>query len=191
MRASASILQSMEASLVATEIEILSVLKILGDVYPTHRLSSAAIEVYVRLLADIPGMLLEQAALDHISRSTFFPAIAELRSAAFNIIEAVDPIPSGFEAWAEVQSEIRRVGHCGNPQFANPITAQVVELFGWRYLCLSENPVADRAHFVQAYHDLATHRRDAAHRLTIVTQFITGLQAGDHPQLAGGESQAE
>jgi hypothetical protein len=60
----------MEASLVATQIETLAVLKILGDVYPSHHLSSAAIEVYVYLLADIPGVLFEQATLDHIRRST-------------------------------------------------------------------------------------------------------------------------
>ena len=111
MRASANILRSTEIFPVATEIEILSVLKILGDVYPSHRLSSSAVEVYVRLLADIPAMLLEQAALDHISRSAFFPAIAEMRAAAFNILESADPLPGGYEAWAEVQAEIGRVGH--------------------------------------------------------------------------------
>ena len=171
----------------ATEIETLSVLKILGDVYPRHQLSSSAVEVYVRLLADIPGLLLEQAALDHIGRSTFFPAIAELRAAAFNIIEAAHPMPGGYEAWSEVQAEIRRVGYAGVPNFSNPITAQVVEQFGWRYLCLSENPVADRAHFVQAYRDLAACRRDSDHRLTIITRFIARLQSGDYPQLTDGE----
>jgi hypothetical protein len=191
MRVSASTLSSMEASLVATQIETLAVLKILGDVYPSHRLSSAAIEVYVRLLADIPGVLLEQAALDHISRSAFFPAIAELRTTAFNLLEAVDPIPGSYEAWSEVQAEIQRVGHCGRPQFTNPLTAQVVEQFGWRYLCLSENPVADRAHFAQAYQDAAARRQNSTRRLDLVNQFIARLQSGERLQLTGGESEKE
>ena len=173
----------------ATEIEILRVLKILGDVYPSYRLGSSAIEVFVRLLADIPGSVLEQAVLDHISRSTFFPSIAELRSATFNIIEASDPIPTEYEAWSEVQAEIHRVGHCNLPQFDNPITTQVVEQLGWRYLCLSENPVADRAHFVQAYQALAERERISAHRLQIVSEFIAGLKAAVHPKLTTGEQE--
>lgn len=171
----------------ATEIEVLRVLKILGDVYPSFHLSSSAIEVYVQLLADIPGPVLEQAALDHISRSTFFPAIAELRSAAFDILEAVDPIPTDYEAWAEVQAEIRRVGHCGRPELKNPLAAQVVAQLGWRYLCFSENPVADRAHFVQAYQALAGRQRCSNRRLQMVNRFIAALQAADQPQLPGGE----
>ena len=173
----------------ATEIEILRVLKILGDVYPSFQLSSSAIKVYVRLLDDIPGSVLEQSALDHISRSTFFPSIAELRSAAFNIIDATDPVPNEYEAWSEVQSEIHHVGHISLPHFDNPITTKVVEQLGWRYLCLSENPVADRSHFVQAYQALAERERISAHRLAIVTDFISSLKAADHPKLTGGDQE--
>ena len=173
----------------ATEIEILRVLKILGDVYPTYQLSSSAIEVYVRLLADIPGCVLEQSALDHISRSRFFPCIAELRSAAFSIIDATEPIPTEYEAWSEVQAEIHRVGHCNHPQLDNPIATKVVEQLGWRYLCLSENPVADRAHFVQAYQALAERERSSAHRLPMVIEFIAELKAADHPKLTSGEQE--
>ena len=173
----------------ATEIEILRVLKILGDIYPSFHLSSSAIEVYVQLLADIPGPVLEQAALEHISRSAFFPAIAELRSAAFSILEAADPIPTDYEAWAEVQAEIRRVGHCGQPQFENPLAEQVVRQLGWRYLCLSENPVADRAHFVHAYQAMAERQRHSARRLQVVTEFIATLKAADRPLLTGGEEE--
>lgn len=171
----------------ATEIETLRVLKILGDVYPSFHLNSSAIEVYVRLLVDIPGLVLEQSALDHISRSTFFPSIAELRSTAFNIIEAADPVPTEYEAWSEVQTQIHRVGHCNQPKFNNPIAAQVVEQLGWHNLCLSENPVADRAHFVQAYQALTERERHSAHRLQIVTEFIEKLKSPDHPKLTTGE----
>jgi hypothetical protein len=173
----------------ATEIETLRVLKILGDIYPSFHLSSSAIEVYMQVLADIPGPVLEQAALDHISRSTFFPAIAELRSAAFGILEAANPIPTDYEAWAELQAEIRRVGHSGKPHFKNPIAAQVVDQLGWRYLCLSENPVADRAHFVQAYQALAERQRHSVRRLQVVTEFIATLKANSQPQLTGGEGE--
>lgn len=172
----------------ADEIEILQVLKILEDVYSSYRLSSDAVEVYVQLLADVPGEVLKQAALDYISRSTFFPAIAELRTAAFDIIEAIHPIPMDYEAWAEVQAEIRRVGYIGQPQFSHTLIAKAVELLGWRYLCLSENPVADRAHFVQAYQALREGTRRDTRRLQLVHQFIAALQVQDQPQLSSGGS---
>jgi hypothetical protein len=187
MQEFAGISKNTEAFQMATEIDTLRVLKILGDVFPSFKLSSSAIEVYVRLLADIPGLVLEQSALDHISRSTFFPSIAELRTAAFSIIEAAHPIPTEYEAWSEVRSEIQRVGYGNPPQFDNPLTAQVVEQLGWRYLCLSENPVADRAHFVQAYQVLAERERDSAHRLQMVTEFIAVLKSADLPKLTIGE----
>jgi hypothetical protein len=179
----------MEVFPMATEIEILRMLKILGDVYPSFQLSSSAIEVYVRLLDDVPGSVLEKSALDHISRSTFFPSIAELRSAAFSIIEATSPIPTEYEAWSDLQAEIYRVGYCYHPHFNNPITSQVVEQLGWRYLCLSENPMADRAHFVQAYQSLAERERNSSHRLQIVNEFIDALKASDQPKLTGGEQE--
>ncbi len=173
----------------ATEIEVLRILKLLGDVYPSFNLNSSAVEVYVHLLADIPGTVLEQAVLDHISRSTFFPAIAELRTTAFNILEAAYPIPTAYEAWAEVQAEIQRVGHCGRPELKNSIAAQVVAQLGWRYLCFSENPVADRAHFVQAYQAMVERQRCSTRRLQMVNQFIAALQAADQPQLTDGEEE--
>jgi hypothetical protein len=173
----------------ATEIETLRVLKILGDIYPSFHLNSSAIEVYVQLLADIPSPALEQAALEHISRSTFFPSIAELRAATFDILEAANPIPTDYEAWAEVQAEIRRVGHCSQPKFENPLASQVVQQLGWRYLCLSENPVADRAHFVKAYQALAERQRHSARRLQVVTEFIAELKSASQPQLTGGDEE--
>lgn len=167
----------------ATQIDILRVLKILGDVYPNFHLSSSAVEVYIQILADIPDQVLEQAALDHISRSTFFPAVAELRCAAFDILDASDPCPGDYQAWAEVQAEIRRAGHCGQPKFSHPLVEQAVGMLGWRYLCLSENPVADRAHFVQAYQALAQQRRKENRRLQQVSEFIAQLAATRQKQL--------
>lgn len=175
----------------ATQVEVLRILKILGDIYPTYNLSSSAVEMYVQLLIDIPGAVLEQAALDHISRSTFFPAIAELRCAAFEILEAADPFLTDYQAWAEVQAEIRRVGYCGQAVFSNPLVEQAVEQLGWRTLCLSENPVADRAHFIQAYQALSRQQRGSIRRLQMVNEFIIALKVSNAPQMIIGQSQQE
>ena len=171
----------------ATQIEILRVLKILGDVYPTYRLSSSAVEIYVRLLADVPGPILEQGALEHISRSSFFPSIAEIRQAAFNLSDAINPIPSEYDAWSDVQSQTQCIGHEGQPQFENPVTTRVVQQLGWRQLCLSENPIADRAHFIQAYRELVNAQRYSAHRLPAGLDLITAAMSGSNAGLIHGE----
>jgi hypothetical protein len=170
----------------ATEIEILSVLKILGDVYPTYKLTSTAIELYIQLLADIPARVLEKSALDHISRSSFFPSVAELRQTAFRLIEMTRPEPTEYEAWSEVLDEIRRIGYYGQPQLTNPISAKVVEQLGWRYLCQSDNQVSDRAHFIQAYQVLVEQARSSAQRLPAVNEFIAQLKSDDFPKLHSG-----
>ena len=56
-------------------------------------------------------------------------------------------------------------GTAASRKFENPLAEQVVQQLGWRYLCLSENPVADRAHFVQAYQAMAERQRQSARRL--------------------------
>ena len=184
-----NISKSMEVFPMASEIEILRVLKTLGDVFPSFRLSSSAIEINVQLLVDIPGAVLEQSSMEHMSRSSFFPSIAELRSAAFSIIDAAQPVPTAYEAWSEVQELIQHTGHYNLPKFDNPITAQVVKQLNWRYLCLSNNPVADRAHFIQAYQALVERERNSEHRLPMVREFISELKAGHPPKLSSGNQE--
>lgn len=62
----------------------------------------------------------------------------------------------GGDAWGDVLREIGRTGRYRSPSFADEVTARAVARLGWRELCDSENPVADRARFVQLYDQLAT-----------------------------------
>jgi hypothetical protein len=157
--------------------DILPVLALLGAVYPGFELKDLTVEVYLRLLADLPAEALEKAALDHIARSKFFPTIAELRQAAFDLLEAIDPQPVPQQAWGLVQAEIERVGHAGTPKFEFLAIAQAVEALGWRALCVSDNPIAERAHFVQVYQAILERQRQEARRLPEVRQFLA-LQRG-------------
>lgn len=156
----------------ASELEVLQILMLLSNAYPSFELRHATADVYVRLLASLPTRLLEKAALEHIGKSNFFPTVAELRNTAYGIQEEVLSIPDAHEAWAEVQAEIVRVGHLDQPEFSSELIAEASERIGWRTLCLSENPVADRAHFVQAYQSLVEQSRREIRRLPEVKEFI-------------------
>ncbi len=135
----------------ASELEVLKTLHMLGFAYPNARIAEETLTVYISLLADLPAERLGAAACEHIARSTFFPSVAELREGTFRLSEHISSVPDGHTAWAEVQAEIQRVGRSGEPRFSHALIADLVVVFGWRSLCLSENAVADRSHFVQAY----------------------------------------
>lgn len=64
---------------------------------------------------------------------------------------------AGSDAWEDVRREIGATGRYREPRFADPITAAVVRGLGWRELCDSENAVADRARFIDAYEVKASH----------------------------------
>jgi len=60
------------------------------------------------------------------------------------------------DAWGEVIAQIRSVGSWGQPVFKNKVIEQTVDRMGWKELCLSENQVADRAHFLKIFETLMT-----------------------------------
>ena len=143
----------------ATFETITRVLAVASAAYPNFDLKPETVRVYLKLLADLPDELLEEASLAHIAQSAFFPTIAELRAVAFAVMEQGNLLPTGLEAWSEVEEQIRQVGHTGKPVFQNKLTSQLVQSMGWQNLCRSENLVADRAHFLSAYERLLDHSK--------------------------------
>lgn len=63
-----------------------------------------------------------------------------------------------------VRAEIWRVGRSQSPVFSNELVARAVKLFGWRELCLSEEPEIIRAQFTRMYNELAA-REDSVNAL--------------------------
>lgn len=137
--------------------------------------------LWVELLRDIDGEVLKAAALQHASESVWFPAVAELRKAAAEIISPCRSTP--VEQWGEVMREIKRVGYYGIPIFADDITSDVVDDLIWRDLCLSENQTADRARFIQGYVDRQKREQRRAVQLPAVADAIARLAEQKRKQL--------
>lgn len=97
----------------------------------------------------------QTALYKHIATSTFAPTVAELRRALSDISHE-RPLTAG-EAWQETIQAMQYWGYC-RPEEAmagmSPLTRQTVKMMGWTNLCVSENPIADRAHFMQIYEAL-------------------------------------
>ena len=138
------------------------ILKQLFAAFPNTQATPETIAVYLRLLADIPPEALQVAVDQAIATSKFLPTVAELRDTLHGLTAIGQP--SWGEAWEAVQTEMRRIGSYGVPQFADPLTASVVRSMGWKTLCASENQATDRAQFRDMYNALAA-RREGDQRL--------------------------
>ncbi len=138
-----------------------------------HPLAESTLAVYAGALADIPDEALKQAVAAHLSLNIHFPRIAELRNLAL-----AGEYPDPVEAWGEVVQQIRRVGSYGQPSFSNPLIHRVVEQLGWVLLCQSDNLIADRARFLQAYETLLRREkeRNVAFSPVEALRLSTGMQ---------------
>lgn len=108
------------------------------------------------MLQDIPFPIAKAALLKVCRSSRFFPTVADIVAAAREINPQVEQLPTAEEAWAEVQKEILRAGHNLPTRFSTPTIRHAVEAIGWMNILLSENAMADRAHFLRIYDAMRT-----------------------------------
>lgn len=151
--------------------------------YPNSNLSNETLAAYIDLLGDIP--------LDHLQITVnqcliecldFPPSAGRIRQ---RYIELITPpkLPAA-DAWGLVIRQMMRVGHTGTPTFEDATLARVVQSMGWRELCLSENQMADRAHFIRMYEQVvsATHAaRIEAMPTRQLSQAARGQLSSDGP----------
>jgi len=143
----------------------------------------AARALYHRILSDIDGALLEAAVTHWLSLAKpFHPSPGELRDMAYSLS---DQHPSAEEAWGVVKQAMRQIGSYRTPEFDDPLIARAVEIMGWRDLCLSENDVADRAHFFRIYDSLKARAKNEALMLPDVRRGVEQLKAGPVRGLLG------
>jgi hypothetical protein len=142
------------------EIVLTKRVGLLAACFPQVAVGEQTLKVYVQMLADIPLDVLDAVIEQAVTECKFFPSLAELRRVYLALTSDLTHRPASFEAWGAVLAEFGRTGSYGEPQFADPLVARCVEIVGWRQLCLSENQVADRAHFVRVYEQLQRRAED-------------------------------
>lgn len=165
------------------ESEIIKSLTVLATAFPNSGVTSKTFQVYAGMLkdldADVFAAALEQAA----NGSKFFPSIAEIRDRADAITTPTQLTEA--DAWGQVMAAIRKVGFYGQPVFDNPIVTRAVEIMDWRTLCTSENVIADRAHFMKIYGQLA-HRELEDAKLLPAARRLRELHNGNGQRQLNG-----
>ena len=69
----------------ASAVEIVNSLKQLTHAFPGKEQTRETMELYVEMLADIPGYVLSRAVEEYIAEARWFPKVAELRQAAAKV----------------------------------------------------------------------------------------------------------
>lgn len=172
--------------------KVAQVLAFLAALYPKFTLTKATVTAYTQILEDIPADLLQAAAKDLGSRSTFFPAAAEIRQAAFDLRERAAGLPSAYDAWAEVLHACRHYGARQRPEFSHPLIAKAIEgVGGYQHLCYSTDHAADRARFVDAYEGLFKRHRTEERTLPQIASYVQQQLASGNGRPALMQEQVE
>ena len=149
---------------------IAPILRQLVSAYPHAQPTLETIAVYDRLLRHIPAAELQVVIDQCIVECKFFPTVAEIME-RYRAAIHVEARITAADGWQEVTRAFWQDGYTRTPNFT-PITARVVASLGWRELCMSENQMADRAHFMRMYEQIVE-RDERESRLLPGTRALT------------------
>lgn len=128
------------------------------NAYPDSKWTDDTVSAYENAIARQPFEAARAAVQRIIATAKFRPSIAELLSACVDVQFGAKR--GGLEAWDDVCKAIRKFGQYRVPKFEDDKARQAMEMIGgWRYVCLSENEMSDRARFIEAYDALADRER--------------------------------
>ena len=106
------------------------------------------------------------------------------------LAEELDPrnekLPTAAEAWEEVERLIIRFGPYRAPQYSCDTVRRAVRAIGWLQLCCSENPAADRAHFLKLYESMRSKHKEQKE----IEQVMKIAGVGDLIRALAGSTQA-
>ena len=147
--------------------------------YPKENLlpNQQAMELWFRQLQDIPYMVAEAALNKWVATQKWSPSIAEIREMAVTVTAGEKPLWS--DGWEQVLKAIKKYGMYAIPEAMasfDDITRQTVQRMGFRELCLSENPMQDRANFRMIFEQLADRKEKEQQLPVSLTNLIGEIQ---------------
>jgi hypothetical protein len=154
---------------------IMQIMAMLVSAFPQAKIEAATLGVYQEALADIPPDVLRLAVLAVISRSRFWPTVAEIREEATKLVAPA--LPSPIDAWAEVLAQIAEVHFDGTPVFSHPLIGRVALGMGWRYICLHDDASVARGQFLRQYQSECERAQREALLQPAVRDMAAQLQA--------------
>jgi hypothetical protein len=145
--------------------------------FPESGKIEALTELWTKMLSDTSFEIAQVAIEKFLSESVYPPTIADIRQRVADI--TVIPEKTGIEAWGDVKQAIRQYGSYNEKRAMDSlmgVTRKVVEAVGFRTLCMSENEMADRAHFLKVYDNLAKREQEDSKLLLSTKESMQRIQ---------------
>lgn len=166
----------------ASKQTIRDIFDMLKENWPKQPYTKRTVDLYWRCLGDIDDNILKAATVHCVTTRTFWPRIAELRQAAFDIMcNKAGQLTAG-EAWALVVKaastpETWWVGgkRHNRKMLPKEVRKALAAIGGWRRLTSSDNYSADRARFLEAYRVSAEAERETRQMLPEVRELAKAL----------------
>ena len=155
-------MQNTRRELTPQEVKMLALVVLASSSYPSMQSKDPQpiVSAWSLMLADIPLEILLAAVLKVCRESEFFPSVAQIVAAAEELDPRNEKLPSAAEAWEEVEKLIIQFGPYRAPQYSCDTVRRAVRAIGWLQLCCSENPAADRAHFLKLYESMRSKHKE-------------------------------
>ena len=157
--------------------------------YPKENIlpNKEAMELWFQELHDIPYDIATVALRKWVSTQKWSPSISEIREMATNVTSG-DPMTWG-ESWEKVLKAIKKYGmYNARDALASldPLTRKCVESIGFRELCISENPMQDRANFRMIFEIMAKRQQTQQQLALPLQETIKQIQLKGMPLLGDG-----
>ena len=148
--------------------EIIKLLTPYLAVFPSCKVDSVGLVLYAKALISLPVPAIDAAMVKLLQTHTFFPAVAEIFQEAdamrqHALEEATGKhLPTAAEAWAEVQSHVRRCGLYAKWEYSCEEVEQATQQFGKYELCMLETDAVNtaRAQFMRIYESVLKRGRE-------------------------------
>lgn len=172
--------------------EIVQAMAIVKAAYPSFYKTAddikSAVSLWEMMFADDDNSLVLASVKSHITTNKFPPTIADIRE---KMVDVTTVQVLGEEAWGKVERAIRLYGYNRMEEaleWLGPELGQFTRRFGWRDLCMSENQMADRAHFMKLWDTRSKkEKKDAMLPEGLKKQLAINYQNNDMTKLIEGD----
>ena len=169
-----------------TKQDICALVALAASSNPTMQSKDPApiVAAWSLMLADLDPVVAKAAVIKVCRESDYFPSVARIVAAAEELDPRNEKLPTAAEAWEEVEKLIIQFGPYRAPQYSCDTVRRAVRAIGWLQLCCSENPAADRAHFLKLYEAMKNKRKETKE----VEQIMKIAGVGDLIRALAGAS---
>jgi len=141
-----------------------------------------AVDVLLDLLWDLDVETLQVAVKACCTEAgrAFPPSPGEIRGAATNLIARAAGLPTAGEAWGAVMDSFRRTSFDRPELLGHPLVSEAIRCMGGlEVIGMSENNIADRAHFLKIFEQLRERAMRERLELPAITEYIESKRLVD------------